>query len=110
LILFHSIDPGAAERLNASRVMAAQRRDVAHWLREAIKSGEVSERIEPEAEAESIVGSMAGIIFQSLIDPAISMHKLSAKLKADIAARIGPALAEPVAPRRDDRAVLHGRG
>lgn len=88
LILFHSLDPGTAERLNSPRLMAAQRRDVAHWLREAIKSGEAQEHIDPESEAESIVGAMAGIIFQSLIDQGLSVRKLSAKLKAEIAARI----------------------
>lgn len=99
LILFHSIDPGTAERLNAPRLMAAQRRDVAHWIREAIKSGEARAHIDPEAEAESIVGAMAGIIFQSLIDPGLSVHKLSAKLKSEIAARISALPAAPIAPQ-----------
>jgi AcrR family transcriptional regulator len=98
LILFHSIDPGAAERLNAPRLMAAQRRDVAHWLREAIRTGEARAQIDPEAEAESIVGAMAGIIFQALIDSGISMHRLSVKLKSEIAERIGVPPAARVTP------------
>jgi AcrR family transcriptional regulator len=110
LILFHSIDPGTAERLNAPRLMVAQRRDVAHWLREAIKSGEAREYIDPESEAESIVGAMAGIVFQSLIDPGLSVHKLSTKLKSEIAARISTLPAAPIGPQHDVRTVRTGHG
>lgn len=110
LILFHSIDPGVAERLNASRLMAAQRRDVAHWLREEIKCGQVNDSADPEAEAASIVGSMAGIIFHSLIDPAVSMHELSTKLKAEIAARLGAVAPTSAVPGRTGPGVRRRAG
>ncbi len=88
LLLFHSMDPGAEHRLNSARALAAQRRDLARWLREAMKAGEIVTGVDPEAEAASILSSMIGIIFQSLIDPELSSKKMCAKLKGDIAERL----------------------
>lgn len=90
LILFHSMDPGAADRLNTGRVLAAQRRDLARWIGEAIAAGEVSTSVDPMAEADSILGSLIGIIFRSLMDPALLPNGPSAKLKEEIAARLTP--------------------
>jgi AcrR family transcriptional regulator len=87
LILFNSLDPGASDRLNAARPVAAQRRDLARWIREAVEDGEAPANIDPEAEAASILSTMIGMIFQSLLDDKISPKVLCAKLKADIAAR-----------------------
>ena len=91
LILFHSIDPGAAERLNTSRLLASQRRDLATWLRQGIKAGEIKAGTDVNAEAASILGSMVSIVFQSLIDSALSPREMSARLKSEIAARLAPA-------------------
>ncbi|WP_293850897.1 hypothetical protein, partial [Steroidobacter sp.] len=48
--------------------------------------------IEPLAEAESILGSLIGIIFRSLVDPHFSPTEPSAKLKEQIAARLSAPL------------------
>jgi AcrR family transcriptional regulator len=88
LILFHSLDPSAKEHLNVARVLAAQRRDIARWISEAIESGEVKRGIDPEAEATSIVGSLNGIIFQSLIDGTLPWTNMWEKLKAEITERL----------------------
>jgi AcrR family transcriptional regulator len=88
LIFFHSLDPGSAERLNAVRVVVAQRRDLSRWIRDAMAAGQVDVEVDPEAEAASILSSMIGIIFQALMDPNVSARKLCVKLKIDIAARL----------------------
>ena len=88
LILFHSMDPSVKEHLNVARVLAAQRRDIARWIREAIEIGEVKADIDPKAEAVSIVGSLNGIIFQSLIDHKMPWKKMWTKLKAEITGRL----------------------
>lgn len=88
LILFHSLDPGASEKLNASRVLAAQRRDLARWIREAVKAGEAPADVDPDMEAASILSEMIGTIFQSLMDPQVSASLLCRKLKAEIGLRL----------------------
>lgn len=88
LILFHSMDPGAEDRLNTSRVLAAQQRDLARWIAQGIKTGEIKRDVDALAEAESILGSLIGIIFRSLVDPQFSPSEPSAKLKQEIAARL----------------------
>ena len=88
LILFNSLDPGAADRLNASRVLLAQRRDLARWIREAAEDGDASSTMDPDAEAASILSSMIGTIFQSLMDANMPPNTMCAKLKAEIAARL----------------------
>lgn len=99
LILFNSLDPGAPDRLNAARVMVAQRRDLARWLRDAVEAGEVRADLDPEAEAQSILGALIGIIFQSLLGPDVSPSEMCAKLKAEIGSR----LARPARPPRRRR-------
>lgn len=88
LILFHSMDPGAVDRLNTARVLAAQQRDLARWIRAGQDNGEIKPDADPAAEAESILGSMIGIIFRSLLDPTLSPRRSSAKLKTEIRARL----------------------
>ena len=96
LILFHSMDPGAEDRLNTSRVLTAQQRDLARWIAEGMRTGEIQQGVEPLPEAESILGSLIGIIFRSLVDPNFSPAEPSAKLKEQIAARL-------MAPSPSDR-------
>lgn len=88
LILFNSLDPGASDRLNASRVLAAQRRDLARWIREAVQAGEARADVSPNAEAASILSEMIGTIFQSLMDSQVSSSALCRRLKAGIASRL----------------------
>lgn len=88
LILFNSLDPGAADRLNIARVLVAQRRDVARWIREAVEDGEAPPGVDPDIEATSVLSTMVGTILQSLMDPGVSPKKMCAKLKAEIAARL----------------------
>jgi hypothetical protein len=88
LILFNSLDPGAADRLNASRVLLAQRRDLARWIRESIADRDARRTVDPEAEAAFILSSMIGIIFQSLMDAGMSPSKMCATLKEEIALRL----------------------
>ncbi|HEX4242002.1 MAG TPA: hypothetical protein VHZ53_11370 [Steroidobacteraceae bacterium] len=88
LILSHSMDPGTVDRIHANRVLAAQHRDLARWIREGIRAGEVRGDIEPAAEAQSILGSMIGITYRSLMDPAVRPARPSAKLKGEIEARL----------------------
>ena len=104
LILFNSLDPGAADRLNANRVLVAQRRDLARWIGEATKDGEVGPAVDPDAEAASILSSMIGTIFQSLMDPDVSPKKMCAKLKDEIASRLSSPLS-----RRARRVKIRSR-
>lgn len=96
LILFNSLDPGASDRLNAARVLVAQRRDLARWVGEAVKAGEVPADVNPDSEAASILSSLTGITFQSLMDAKVSPKKMCSKLKEEVRAR----LAGNTLPRR----------
>lgn len=91
LILFNSLDPGASDRLNVARVMVAQRSDLARWIGEAVQAGEIPADTDAEVEAEALLSSLVGMIFQSLLDPSVCPARMCAKLKADIAARFGAA-------------------
>lgn len=88
LLFFHSMDPGAADRLNVVRVLVAQRRDLARWLHHALKSGQLKAGVDPDAEAGAILSAMIGIIYQSMVDPGVSARKMLMKLKADVESRI----------------------
>ena len=88
LILFNSLDPGASDKLNASRVLAAQRRDLARWIREAVQAGEARADVNPDLEAAGILSELIGTIFQSLMDPRVSSSILCRRLKAGIASRL----------------------
>lgn len=108
LILFNSLDPGASDRLNAGRVLAAQRRDLARWIREAVAAGEASARTDADVEAASILSAMIGTIFQTLMDPKLSHTVLCRKLKAEIAARLQPA-GQEARKRRSARQRVRSR-
>lgn len=88
LILFNSLDPGNADRLNVSRVIAAQRADLARWTREAVEDGDARPDLDVEAEAASLLSSFIGMIFQSLLDPTVRPEEMCVKLKAEIEARL----------------------
>jgi AcrR family transcriptional regulator len=108
LILFHSLDPGASDRLNAARVLSAQRRDLARWIEQAIEDGDARRDVDAAVEAASILSAMTGTIFQSLMDPEISPAVLCGRLKSEIAARLAPRAAARrslTARRRSAQAV-----
>jgi len=105
LLLFHSIDPGAADRLNSPQLFAAQQRDLTRWIREGIAAGDIRRDVDAVAEAELVLASMIGIVFRFLLDPTASPRRESANLKAAIMSR----LAKPV-PDRTGRSGVPGAG
>lgn len=88
LLFFHSIDPGGANRLNVRQVLLAQRADLVLWLRQASDAGHLQAGIDPELEANAILSSIIGIIYQAMVDPDVSPRSMLVKLKRDIETRM----------------------
>ena len=80
-IFFHSSDPSAEYRMDVARSLAAQRRDVANWLREARDAGEILSEVDPLRIAGQVLSAMIGIIYQWIMDPATSVSELHHDLK-----------------------------
>lgn len=89
-IFFHSSEPGAEYRMDVARSLAAQRRDLASWLREARDAGELESRLDPVRIASQVLNSMIGIIYQWIMDPAVPMSEMHRDLKELLAARAAP--------------------
>lgn len=85
-VFFQSTDPGADYRANVARTLAAQRRELANWLREARDAGELPENTNPEREARQILCAMLGIVYQWMMDPSLDAHAMHTALKEDLAA------------------------
>ena len=80
-IFFQSSDPGAEYRVDVARSLAAQRRDLTTWVREARDAGEIPTDIDPARVAGQILSSMIGIVYQWIMDPAASVSELHRDLK-----------------------------
>ncbi len=80
-VFFHSSDPGAEYRLDLARTLAAQRRDVASWLREAGEGGELLPGVEPSRFAALVLSAMIGIVYQWVMDPSTAVSELHRELK-----------------------------
>jgi AcrR family transcriptional regulator len=89
-IFFHSSDPGAEYRLDVAKTLAAQRRDLANWLREARDAGEIQSRLDPARIAAQVLNSMIGIIYQWIMDPAAP----TAEMHRDLRKLLGPSLSK----------------
>jgi AcrR family transcriptional regulator len=87
-IFFHSSDPSAEYRVDVARTLAAQRRDLANWLREARDEGGMQARLDPARIAAQVLNSMIGIIYQWIMDPAAPTSEMHRDLKK----LLGPAL------------------
>jgi AcrR family transcriptional regulator len=119
LLWFLSIDPGADYRSNLANVHRAQRRDAAEWIRAGQRAGTVDPSVDPMRAAEQYCASMAGIIYQWLVNSRMPLTAMFEQLKADLTARLqvrdqaGPRL--PVSdqarktPRRSRRTRAPGR-
>ena len=102
LIIFASFDPGADFHFAIQRTLDAQRRDMTRWLREAAHNGQIQTGVDADCEAEQILATMAGIIYQSLIDPRLDVARMHRRLMTDVEARLNvrSAVDEPPAPTR----------
>ena len=88
LLWFLGIDPSAKYTSNLASVHKAQRRDVARWIQEGQETGVVVASADPERTAEQYAASMAGIIYQWLVNPDVPLHAAFAQLKDDLAVRL----------------------
>jgi AcrR family transcriptional regulator len=109
LLWFLSIDPGADYRSNLANVHRAQRRDAAEWVRAGQRAGTVDAAVDAMRVAEQYCASMAGIIYQWLVNSRMPLTAMFEQLKADVVARLQPAggkasSTSTAAPRRTPRA------
>ena len=86
-IFFQSSDPSAEYRVDVARTLAAQRRDLANWLREAKDAGELLSGVEPSRLAGQVLSSMIGIVYQWIMDPGASVAELHRDLKKLVGGR-----------------------
>jgi AcrR family transcriptional regulator len=102
-IFFHSSDPSAEYRMDVARSLAAQRRDLANWLREARDAAELESRLDPARTASQVLNSMIGIVYQWIMDPSAPVPEMHRDLKDLLSARAAPKrrrIAAPVSRRR----------
>jgi hypothetical protein len=86
-IFFQSSDPSAEYRVDVARTLAAQRRDLANWLREARDAGEALSGLDPSRVAGQVLSSMIGIVYQWIMDPGASVSELHHDLKEMLGGR-----------------------
>jgi AcrR family transcriptional regulator len=84
LLWYQSLDPGAEFRANVAAVHEAQRRDLAEWIRQGQVSGEIHRGIDPKQAAMMLAASIAGVVFQWLVTPSLSVADLHRQLKKDM--------------------------
>jgi AcrR family transcriptional regulator len=97
-IFFHSSDPSAEYRMDVARSLAAQRRDLANWLREARDAAELESRLDPVRTASQVLNSMIGIVYQWIMDPASPVPEMHHDLKELLSARAAPGRRRTAAP------------
>jgi len=90
LLWFLSIDPGKDFESNLVNVHKAQRRDAAAWVRTGHKAGLVNTSVDPVRFAEQYCASMAGIVYQWLVCPELSLETMYGQLKANCVALLRP--------------------
>jgi AcrR family transcriptional regulator len=84
LLWFESIDPGAEFRADVSEVHRAQRRDVVAWIKLGQQHGAVDSRVSAERFAEQFSATMAGLVYQWLVNQSLPVRAMHAQLKKDI--------------------------
>jgi len=90
LLWFLSIDPGKNYQSNLSNVHRAQRRDAAKWIIEGQRLGTVNSAADPARVAEQYCASMAGIIYQWLVCPELSLESMFGQLKTNFLTLLRP--------------------
>jgi AcrR family transcriptional regulator len=90
LLWFLSIDPGKNYQSNLSNVHRAQRRDATAWILAGQKAGLVNAAAEPARVAEQYCAAMAGIIYQWLVCPDLSLEEMFGQLKANFLTLLRP--------------------
>jgi AcrR family transcriptional regulator len=97
LLWFQSLDPGVPFRGNVAHVNRVQRSDVVRWLELGKQSGSVARAVDSQRAAEQFCATIAGIVYQWIVDPQVSLRVMCEQFKQDVRARLGTA---PVRPRR----------
>jgi AcrR family transcriptional regulator len=110
LLWFLSIDPGADYRSNLANVHRAQRRDAAEWIRAGQRAGTVDPSIDPMRAAEQYCASMAGIIYQWLVNSRMPLTAMFEQLKVDLTARLGISERTAKTPRKPTRPRARNNG
>lgn len=80
-IFFQSADPSAEYRVDVARTLAAQRRDLANWFREARDAGEILPGLNPARVAKQVLSSMIGVVYQWVMEPTASVAEQHLDLK-----------------------------
>jgi len=88
LLWFQALDPGAPYRANMAHVHRAQRADVVRWVRQGQAAGSVDPAVDPQRCAEQFCATTAGIIYQWIVDPQVSLQAMCGQLKQDVRARL----------------------
>jgi AcrR family transcriptional regulator len=86
-IFFHSSDPSADYRVDVGRTLAAQRRDLTNWMREARDAKEIPADVDPARSATQILSAMLGIVYQWVMDPTPLVSGQHRDLKALLSER-----------------------
>jgi len=89
-IFFHSSDPSAEYRVDVGRTLAAQRRDLTNWMREARDAKEIPAVAEPARIAGQVLNSMIGIVYQWIMDPTAAVSEQHRDLKELLSERYQP--------------------
>ena len=110
LLWFLSIDPGADYRSNLANVHRAQRRDAAEWIRAGQRTGTVDASVDAMRVAEQYCASMAGIIYQWLVNSRMPLTSMFEQLKNDLTSRLHPAAEAKGATQRRTSRARSGRG
>jgi hypothetical protein len=91
-------------------VHRAQRRDAAEWIRAGQRTGTVDASVDAMRVAEQYCASMAGSIYQWLVNSRMPRTSMFEQLKNDLTSRLQPAAeGKGATPRRSSRA-RSGRG
>ena len=90
LLWFLSIDPGKNYQSNLSNVHRAQRRDAANWIVTGQKAGLINVAADPARIAEQYCAAMAGIIYQWLVCPELSLEAMFGQLKVNFLTLLRP--------------------
>lgn len=95
LLWFTSIDPASEYRANVAHVHEVQRDDIRRWITLAQEAGRVPRAIEAERFAEQFCASMAGLVFQWLVNDRMPLEAMHEQLKRDVRLRLAAPAASP---------------
>jgi AcrR family transcriptional regulator len=84
LLWYQSLDPGAEFRANVAAVHEAQRRDLAEWISQGQRAGEVISSVDAERAATMLAASIAGWVFHWLVTPELPVKALHRQLVKDL--------------------------